>query len=225
MAPADVVHALRAGDDAWLESALEADPTLARARDANGVSVICLAVYLGRQRAAQLFRDRRTDLDLFEASTLGDAARVRALLDEKPERLNAYSPDGFHSLGYACFFGRTELLELLLARGADLELPARNPMQVRPLHSAVAHSDGDLALSMARRLLEAGASANVVQQGGFTPLHEAALRGHAPLVELLLANFADPLARNAEGKTPSDCAREAGHVAIARRIEGRHAVE
>ena len=221
MDAAAFVAALRAGDEAAFESALRADPALARTRDPSGVSVVCLAVHAGRGEMAQRLRALRDDLDVFEASTLGDFGRVGTLLDAHPELANAYSPDGFHPLGYACFFGHRELFDLMLARGAELEAPARNAMRVRPLHSAVAQPDAALALHMARRLLEAGATPGVVQQGGFTPLHEAALRGHAPLVELLLAHGADPRACNADGKSPSDCARDGGHVELARRLASR----
>lgn len=207
---------LRDGDDASLESALRADPALGRARDAQGVSVICLAVYLGRESTARRLCETRDDLDIFEASAVGDLARVRALLDAEPALVNAYAPDGFHPLGFACFFGRVEVASLLVARGADLEAASRNAMQVRPLHSAVAQADPAVALRLTHDLLEAGASPSIAQQGGFTPLHEAALRGHAALVRLLLEHGADPQARNADGQRPSDCAREGGHVEIAR---------
>jgi ankyrin repeat protein len=209
------VRALREGDDSAIESALHADPALARARDAQGVSVICLSVYLGRESIARRLCETRDDLDIFEASTVGDLARVRALLDAEPALVNAYAPDGFHPLGFACFFGRVEVASLLVARGADLEAASRNAMQVRPLHSAVAQSDPAVALRLAHDLLVAGASPNIAQQGGFTPLHEAALRGHGALVQLLLECGADPLARNADGQRPSDCARDGGHVEVA----------
>jgi ankyrin repeat protein len=61
---------------------------------------------------------------------------------------------------------------------------------------------------------------NVVQQRGFTPLHEAALRGHAELVRLLLAHGADPAARNEDERTPADLARERGLAAIASLLAG-----
>ena len=216
MAPAEeeFFRAARAGDLAAVEAALGRDPSLARARDGNGVSVVCLAVYARQDAVAQLVARYRQDLDIFEASTLGDAVVVARLADHNPALVNAYSPDGFHPLGYACFFGRVAVAEALLSRGAQLEAPALNPMRVRPLHSAVAQSNPDLALQLARRLLEAGALPNVAQQGGFTPLHEAALRGHEALVHLLLRHGADRHARNDAGALPADLARARGHADI-----------
>jgi catechol 2,3-dioxygenase-like lactoylglutathione lyase family enzyme len=216
MDAAAFVRALRDGDESAIASALGGDPSLARARDAQGVSVVCLSVYLGRESIARRLCALRDDLDVFEASTVGDLARVRALLDAQPVLVNAYSPDGFHPLGYACFFGRPNVATLLLARGADVEAASRNAMQVRPLHSAVAQSDPATALRLARALLDAGAKPSVAQQRGFTALHEAALRGHAALVQLLLDHGADPSARNADGQSPGDCARAAGHAEVAR---------
>lgn len=145
----NLIAAIRADDSSAVRAAIAADPELARSRDQSGVSVICLAVYLGREGIARVLARVRDDLDVFEASTLGQADRVHELISSTPELVNSYSPDGFHPLGYACFFGRRELFELLLRSGADLEAPARNPMQVRPLHSAVAHADPDLALLLA----------------------------------------------------------------------------
>jgi ankyrin repeat protein len=208
---AGFIAAVRGGEVAAVQAALDKDPDLARSRDESGVSVVCVAVYFGRENVAQLLARARRDLDVFEASTVGDGARVRELVAADPTLTNAYSPDGFHPLGYACFFGRREVAEVLLAAGADLESPARNATQVRPLHSAVAQSDHDTALFLARRLLAAGASPNTAQQGGATPLHEAAYRGNAELVRLLLKHGADPGSRDAEGKSPIDLAREHGH--------------
>jgi len=211
----DLIVAIRAGDVNAVRGAIDADPSLARSRDSDGVSMVCLAVYAGQEEIARVLTVGRDDLDLFEASTVGDLDRVSQLLAARPEVVGEYSPDGFHALGYTCFFGRQKLLDVLLGAGADVEAPARNPMRVRPIHSAVAHSDPDLALRLASRLLSAGASPNVVQQNDFTPLHEAALRGHEELVRLLLLHGAESTARNADGKTAADLARAGGHRDIA----------
>ena len=62
-------------------------------------------------------------------------------------------------------------------------------------------------------LLEAGANANWQSPGeGLTPLMAAALQGDPNTVSLLLAKGADPLKRNAEGKTAADLARARGNT-------------
>lgn len=133
-----------------------------------------------------------------------------------PNSSNAFSPDGFHPLGLAYCFGRGGVFDLLRGRGADLEAPARNATQVRPLHSAAAQRDPAVALDLVRRLLEAGAAPNVRQQGGFTPLHEAAQRGHVEMVALLLAHGADVEVRTDDDKSALDLAREKGRDEVVR---------
>ncbi|MFC3918361.1 ankyrin repeat domain-containing protein [Deinococcus metalli] len=79
--------------------------------------------------------------------------------------MNAVSPDGFTPLGLASFFGRAEAAQVLLEAGADVHAVSRNPMQVQPLHSAVAGNHEALA----RVLVAAGADVNAEQADGFTP--------------------------------------------------------
>jgi ankyrin repeat protein len=209
-----VIAAIHAGDARAVDDAIAADLRVASARDRSGVSLVCVAVYAGQDAIARRLAAGRDDLDVFEASVLGDAPRVRAIVAKHPTDADAFSPDGFHPLGYACFFGRREVFDVLLDAHADVAAPSRNAMRVRPLHSAAAHSDPELALYLTKRLLAAGASPNVAQQHGFTPLHEAALRGHRALVEVLLQHGADAGALDADGRTPVDLARGRGDVAI-----------
>jgi uncharacterized protein len=210
----DPVPLIRSGDVDAIRQAVARDPDFPRHKNESGVSIICMAVYLRKEEIAHVLASYRRDLDIFEASSIGDLARVRKLSEWDPEAANAYSPDGFHSIGYSCFFGREEIFDHLLAHGADVNAPSRNAMQVRPLHSAVAQADPEAALRFAQRLLECGASPNVAQQGDFTPLHEASLRGHLPLVRLLLRYGAAPEARSANGERPIELAEKAGHKEV-----------
>jgi uncharacterized protein len=220
MQAADFIALVQRGDAAGASAELARDPGLVRARTQQGVSVICLAVYRQLGTLAAALAAQRDDLDLFEAACLGDRARCAQLLAANPDALQAVSPDGFSALGYSAFFGHVELLRDLLARGADVHAASKNGMRVQPLHSAAAQGDQNKASELARLLLQAGADPNAKQQGGYTPLHEAALNGKLTLIELLLSHGADPKLGSDKGETAVELARKAGHEEAVRKLEG-----
>lgn len=59
-----------------------------------------------------------------------------------------------------------------------------------------------------------GANVNAKDKDGDTPVHDAALRGHKDIVELLLAEGADANARDNSGQTPADEASRRGHEEV-----------
>ena len=88
-------------------------------------------------------------------------------------------------------------------------------MRVTALHSAIAGSDRESALT----LIAAGADVNAKQQDDFTALHEAAQNGDRDVTEALLAAGADPSASLRSGERPADLARTHGHPEIAQLLE------
>ena len=210
-------EAIKKGDRAAVERELAADPALARAAE-DGVSAVLVATYYGKEELAQLLATRKGDLTIFEAAAVGDLARVKAHVEREPSLVSAYSPDGFFPVGLAAFFRRPEVVDYLIAKGADVKAVAKNAMQVTALHSAVANG-GDSRI--AKALVAAGADVNAQQRHGWTPLHGAAHSGDRELVELLLARGADPDVRHQEGKTALDLAREAGHEDVVTLLEPR----
>lgn len=210
-----LMESIKTGDIAGITSTLNAAPELARAKDANGVSMICLSIYMGRREIADQLVQGRTDLDIFEASTLGDTPRVTALVSAQADLKDAFSPDGYHPLGYACFFGHRALFDYLMSVGADVNAPSRNTMKVCPIHSAASTNDPELALYMAQALIDKGADVNALQQGSNTPLQEAGQRGHAELIDALLAAGADKSLRNDEGNNAVGLACMAGYHHLA----------
>jgi ankyrin repeat protein len=208
--------AIKAGDVSRVAALLQAEPGLARAVDSDGVSAVLLAVYYGQQKIVDELLAQGSELNLWEACAVGREARAVEILDQNPTLVNAFSPDGFTPLGLSVFFGHPAVVENLLARGAEVNVPSQNAMKVCPLHSAAAQSDPAVALALTRRLLEKGANPNVRQAGGWTPLHEAARRGHAEMVALLLGAGAEAAARNDEGKSPLDLAQAEGQTEVAR---------
>lgn len=72
---------------------------------------------------------------------------------------------------------------------------------------------------MATQLLAHGAEVQVAQQGGWTPLHQAAAHNHTAMVDLLLRHGADRNARSDDGQTPADMARAQGHTLLADQLD------
>ncbi|XP_063359782.1 ARF GTPase-activating protein Git isoform X1 [Cydia amplana] len=85
----------------------------------------------------------------------------------------------------------------------------------RQLHSAVRSASLDTAM----RLLAQGADPNYYhQEKGNTCLHVACRAGQPAQAELLAAWGADPTARDRDGLTPIDAARQGGHTELAARM-------
>jgi len=188
--------AIQKGDAATVRELIAEEPDLLTARTEQGVSLIMLSCYYRQPAIAAIFTDCGGFLDIFEASAIGDLERVRALLEQFPESIDAYSADGFYPLGLAAFFGHKEVVEYLLDAGANVNQQAANAFQVAPLHAAVSNGN----INIVRMLLERGADVNARQQNGFTPLHGAAGAGRKDLVELLLTHGADPEAVSDDGR-------------------------
>ena len=212
---ADLIEAVTAGDAARVEAVLAEDPTLVTARDAEGVSALMLARYRFDRASTDALLATDPDLDVFEATALGYADRLRERLEADPAGASAFSPDGFTALHFAAFFGKPEAARLLLEHGARVDVVTRNPFANQPLHAAAAGRH----IEVCRILLAAGADVNATQHGGYTPLHEAAQHGDAEMTELFLSAGADPSTTADDGKTPAEMAAAAGHADLASRLQ------
>ena len=217
MSALDELHdAITRKDAAAATRALDADPGLATARTASGQTPALVAIYGRAPQILALLRSRGARFDVFEAAAAGDVDRVRALLDTDPSLRDAHARDGWTPLHLAGHFRQTATIELLLARGADVNAVSRNADANAPLHAAAA---GGADAMLMGRLIAAGARVNHRLSSAYTALHEAAAIGNADVVRLLLDSGAQPDVRNTEGQTPADLAREAGHAALADGLE------
>ena len=208
------IEAVRKGDAAQVRALLAADPGLAAARDEKNVSAVLNARYYRQEAILDLLVEAGAPLDLWEAAVTGRTKRVAELLDGDASLSKAYSGDGFAPL-HAAYFAPPEVIELLLARGADANAQSRNAMALRPLHSAASTGNP----RNVELLLKAGADPNARQHGGWTPIHAAAQAGNEPVVKLLLSYGADPAAANESGQTALGLAKEKNHAGVVKLLE------
>jgi ankyrin repeat protein len=195
-----------------VREALSADPGLVNARNESGISVVLFSLYNGRNEITRLLIDRGARLDLFEAAASGTQERVEQLLHKDPEAIHSYSPDGWTALHLAVFFGRVNVVHLLLSKGADIDAPSKNDQLVTPLHSALANPHNS---AVGQLLIGAGAKLNVTQSQGYTPLHYAAVNGLDQVVRSLLAHGGDASIKDHLGKTAYELAIEHGKTPTA----------
>jgi uncharacterized protein len=205
------LNLIRKGETAEVAAAAEEDRSLVTCKDAQGVSALLWSVYSRQPLIRDFLLAQLAELDIFEASAVGDCGRLESLLKKDAVWVYQISADGWAPLHLAAAFGGSRAAALLLEHGAHVHQFSRNPMRSQPLHACIALS-GDL--ETARLLIAQGAEVNAVQAGGYTPLHQAAAAGHHELTVLLLEAGADPQRLCDQGKRPYDYARERGHGQI-----------
>jgi hypothetical protein len=134
---ADLQTAIREKNAARVREILAAAPDLAGRRPPAGPSALLLAAYMGGGEIAEALRSR-VAIDACEATALGALEELKKLLDEHPARTNARSGDGWTPLHLAGFFGRRDVAEVLLKRGASLTAISGGAEKNQPLHAALA---------------------------------------------------------------------------------------
>jgi ankyrin repeat protein len=142
-----------------------------------------------------------------------DSLRVARHLVEQPGlNLEARNPAGETALMLAAIRGHLDLVQRLLERRAQVNQPGWTP-----LHYAASH-DGEQALPITQLLLERHAFIDARSPNGSTPLMLAAHYGRREVVELLLREGAEPLARNQQGLNAIDFAMLARRADVAEAI-------
>ena len=215
----ELFRSIERGDLASVTRILADEPRAIEARTAEGLSPLVVAAYWGQGEILDRLLETRGDLDFWEAATVGATSRVRELVNAEPDLVAARSSDGFTALHLAVFFGHPETAQALIDAGADVSARTTNAFDNQPLHAAVASSAAQTRLACVRVLLEAGAPVNERQSGGFTPLMSAAQNGDGSVVELLLAEGADPAVADDDGVAAGAHAAKAGHAAIAAQLQ------
>lgn len=212
----ELLNMIKQGQLAELQKVIAAEPLAARQRDSQGISLLLHALYNRQAEIADLIRQANSDLDVFEAASVGDIGRLDLLLQSDAGLANATAGDGFSPLQLACYFGQSSATKVLLNQGAKLEIVSGNPMALRAIHAAA--SSGDL--ESVRLLIAHGVDLNSRQHGGYTTLQAAASSGNKEMLELLLAAGADVKVANDQGQTAASLATAKGHNDLADLLAG-----
>jgi cytohesin len=208
------------------------------ARNYAGESAFHLALMAGHRDFAAMLLERggpvRHRAHAMAAAGMTDG--LAALLDEDADVLAAVDSVGWSALHWAAAFDRPECVRLLVARGAlvnDLVVRRRNDrvffdparsqrprdrLGITPLFLAAING----SCAAVEELLQAGAQPALASYRVGTPLHAAALRGHADCVRALIAHGADVEAEAQLGdRTPLQlAAREGRRDAVLALIDG-----
>lgn len=211
----EIFDAIRTGDRERAERILDEDPASASERDLQGISALLTAFYHRQPEIASSILDRDPELDIFDAAAAGELEQTRRLLDHDPSLVTAYSPDGWTALHLAAFFGHPDVVDLLIDRGAGIDMLSTS-MGNTPLQAATANGQAGVV----KRLIERDADIDyVTAQGGYTALHGAANGGYPEIAEMLLDAGADPSVTTDDGRTARDLAAARNHDDIVALID------
>lgn len=134
---------------------------------------------------------------LIEAAKQGDAVGARKLLDEGVQ-VDTLDKGRLTPLMWAAVKGHSELVDLLIGRGADVNAIAAAGVTV--LLFALACREGTSS-DIETTLLENGADPGAASYDGWTPLMSAASDDRSDLLRLLLNAGADINAQRPDGYT------------------------
>ena len=134
---------------------------------------------------------------LWQAAEEGNVEEVRSLSGSIFVNVNyAWGANHFTPLCSAVYSDCKDVIQLLLERGADPDLP--DYFGYTPLHRAMYHGNKDVV----QLLLDGGANLNITNKCGETPLHIAAFVDQRELVQLLLNAGAELNITSYAGHTP-----------------------
>jgi ankyrin repeat protein len=175
-AETDIFQAARDGNMDAASRLLNAD---INASDTWGVSPLGYALIRHHKELEEFLRQHGAKENLFDAIYADDLNAATVLLEHDKTLANASTRERISAVNVAVASGRTNILRMLLKRGAS----------IADDHAGVAayyNQPGCLAL-----LIRAGAKPDKPDKYGFVPLHWAAINGSTEVAELLLKHKID----------------------------------
>jgi len=146
-------------------------------------SRVYIIILLGAITACITTPDEVVIAPIHQALTAGNASEVQKAAANK-NQLSALNEYGETPLLYAVKYRKTDLVDILLSKGADPN--AQNPTNGEtPLIVAVKKNND----FMVKKLLKAGAQSDVLDNEGTSPLKWAIRKNHVTIVKTILADI------------------------------------
>ncbi|MCU0779544.1 MAG: ankyrin repeat domain-containing protein [Akkermansiaceae bacterium] len=175
-----------------------------------GLTALMGAAIGGRMSPADL---RAGTQSLGNCGPIADYPQIATLLLDKGADLRAKDRTGKTALHWAAAVGNVAVLELLIARGADIEAN-ETPLGRTPLHFAAYGADAKTVAALVAK----GASMAAKDATGLQPIHFAAQLGDAEILEFLIGKGADVTMTESHGATPLHLAVIAGQPKAVRAL-------
>ncbi len=157
-----------------------------------------------------LERDKASAAPLYFAALCGFHGLVERHIAKYPQHVRARCGRFGTPLHSSVLQGRTEVVQILVAHGADIN--SRGGYEMTALHVALTNGH----LDTTKWLLDHGADVTAQTLFGATPLHLAAFSGQPEVARILLEHNAQANARSHRGRTPLHHALMNGHLEVAR---------
>ncbi|KAJ3353286.1 Palmitoyltransferase Hip14 [Entophlyctis luteolus] len=139
---------------------------------------------------------RPEDLNIFQAAQHGFTPRVLHLLDSGAFHVNDVDAEGCSALHWAAINNRVQIVDILLARGADVDIIG-GELQSTPLQWAARAGQ----IQTAALLIQSGADPTRFDKQGYNAMHLASHAGHAFMLLFLAAKGVDCDAPDSMGRT------------------------
>jgi ankyrin repeat protein len=171
------------GDLKKVKALIENKPKLVFSKDKYGYTPLHWAAMEGHKDVAELLLANRAEIN---ATSNKRRTPVIAEVNGRKVIGEILKNQGFAPLHEAVLNGHKDVVELLLAKGADVNI--KDASGFAALHWAAQNRNGK---NTAELLLANKADVNTKDKNDFTPLHYAAEHGLTTVVELLLNYGAD----------------------------------
>lgn len=194
---------IKNGDQSMVIDYLRQEPMLMLSKDNEGRSLFYYAIAYERFDIIEFFISKNYQPDLIEYACLGSTEKVVKTINDQPEQMHTYSPDGWSILHIAAYYGHVSLLIKLIDLGMDIHTISKNAHRQEAIHSASAGNQKK-AISC---LLKHGAK--IDGNGAHnSPLHISLKNKEYDIIKLLVKNGANIFAKDKEQKSAVDYALE-----------------